>query len=561
MPYNVPTHPARRQHHPQPTTQILLPLSSLNLIRTLAIQLSFITMASLTPSKRTVVEDSQLGGGKRRHRGGQGRTSETSDDTVLDSMCDYIAKPSDSVMETTISSAAFSTNNEERNTGIEQRRNQHVFPETSTEPPPVPTQREQQHDMNSSHSRPPFTAVHYPTGDHTSLPLSMRIIKPFYALCCQCCNQHISQSHPPNPHTVNSDVNKEDEATANDPTPSESSSSIRALQGSILNNPNHEIAALLQEFMSMTQVYGSLQANSGILTTIRFSLPTLRVSAHFHDVDMLALSDFLLKHCNGALSHITRLDFSVAPRSGKLYGMKGIQSHGAIALSRVLASSKHIKEVYLQRNRIGPYGAEAIFLAVARNPFIKTLIMRRCCVGERGAVAFAQIIGSSYICGLQEVDLSVNKMGFKGVLAIEEMLVEKQRQGRKFEMDIEGNLVLQEVMNGVTHGLGIVLSIVATIMMTNRARCADWKTCFWYAIMSLLFNLFCRLRHILLTFPIRSVNHKAADYIRCPSWCCILARPFIIHSSPSDTHVTYSKALTTAQFIFSSLGRTHPFLQ
>ena len=438
-------------------------------------------MASLTPRKRTVVEDSQYGRGKRRYRE-QDKTSETTDDPVTNSVFDYIPKPTDGTIERTSSSATFSTNNDEKNTGIEQRRYENTFAETSTEPQ-VPTEKEENNINSSSYTgrRPPFNSFHYPTSNHASLPLSMQLIKPFY-LFCQCCNQHVSQSHPPNPYAGSNDVNREDEGTTEEANSSKTSTSIHPLQGSILDHPNHEVASLLQEFTSMTQAYGSSQANSGVLTTIRFSLPTLRVSAHFHDVDMLALSDFLLKHANGALSHITRLDFSVAPRSGKLYGMKGIQSHGAIALSRVLASSKHIKEVYLQRNRIGPYGSEAIFLAVARNPFIKTLIMRRCCVGERGALAFAQIIGSSYMCGLQEVDLSVNKMGFKGILAIEEMLVEKERQGRTFEMDIEGNLVLQEVMNGVTHGLGIVLSLVASSMMTNRTKHADWKTFLWYAV-------------------------------------------------------------------------------
>ena len=329
---------------------------------------------------------------------------------------------------------------------------------------------------NHRPNSPSLTSVHL-TGSHLSLPLSMQLMKPFYGLCCQRCNHSISQSHPPNPHIS---YTTDDENDSKEPKATKRIVSSYFLQDSILTNPNHKVACLIHEFTSMTHLYGSSQANSGVLTTIRFSLPTLRVSAHFHDADMLALSDFLLKHCNGALSNVTRLDFSVAPRSGKLHGMKGIQSHGAIALSRVLATSRHIKEVYLQRNRIGPYGAEAIFLAVARNPFIKTLVMRRCCVGERGGVAFAEIIGSSYTSGLKEVDLSVNQIGFKGVLAIEEMLVERQRQGRKFEIDIEGNLVLQEIMNGVTHGLGILLSIFATIMMTNKTKHAHWKTTLWY---------------------------------------------------------------------------------
>ena len=62
---------------------------------------------------------------------------------------------------------------------------------------------------------------------------------------------------------------------------------------------------------------------------------------------MLALVEVLLKHINGHLSYIKRLDFSLASKEGKQLGKKGIRSHGAFALSKVLQISKHIEEVFL----------------------------------------------------------------------------------------------------------------------------------------------------------------------------------------------------------------------
>ena len=262
------------------------------------------------------------------------------------------------------------------------------------------------------------------------------------------------------------------------------------------NNNNNNSAAevsieqILNEYTTACTIYGiSTRINPGVLTTFRFQLPTLRVSGNFFDADMLALSEVLLKHCNGALKYIRRLDFTIAGKEGKDrgYGLgsgfggsgsgkKGIRSHGAYALSKVLQISKYIQEVYLSGNRIGPYGASAIFIATSQNENIQTLLMRGCRILERGALVFAKEIcgddGSK--CGLVEVDLSACRIGFRGCYAIEEALkgrmessdkspyqwdnkkTQEQQQlevlGKKKEdiapmmmIDLEGNMIFQEV--------------------------------------------------------------------------------------------------------------------
>ena len=121
------------------------------------------------------------------------------------------------------------------------------------------------------------------------------------------------------------------------------------------NNSNASIETIIQEYTTACQIYGcSNRINAGILTTFRFQLPSLRVSGSFFDSDMLALVEVLLNHVNGALSYIKRLDFSLAAMDGKQFGKKGIRSHGAYALSKVLQISMHIEEVFLTRNKIGP---------------------------------------------------------------------------------------------------------------------------------------------------------------------------------------------------------------
>ncbi|KAL3785920.1 hypothetical protein HJC23_008115 [Cyclotella cryptica] len=257
------------------------------------------------------------------------------------------------------------------------------------------------------------------------------------------------------------------------------------------NGDVNDIESILQEYTAACQIYGCAdRINAGILTTLRYRLPSLRVSGSFFDADMLALAEILLHHVNGSLSYIKRLDFSLAAREGKQYGKKGIRSHGAYALSKVLQISKYIEEVFLPGNRIGPYGASAIFCAAKNNPTLRTLLMRGCRIGERGAFALvSQILVSDddangrSCCGLREIDMSCNQIGFYGVFAIEKSL-KKRMEGIKarhsnegksldsfvIEVDLEGNLIFQEVMNCVTHGLGIVLAILATIFLSNAAK-------------------------------------------------------------------------------------------
>ena len=52
--------------------------------------------------------------------------------------------------------------------------------------------------------------------------------------------------------------------------------------------------------------------------------------------------------------------------------------------------------------------------------------MRRCNVGERGAASFTKYCVQSFNCGLREVDLSANRIGFVGVKLMESALQKRK---------------------------------------------------------------------------------------------------------------------------------------
>ncbi|KAG7348396.1 hemolysin III family channel protein [Nitzschia inconspicua] len=243
---------------------------------------------------------------------------------------------------------------------------------------------------------------------------------------------------------------------------------------------------IIGEYMCFCRFY-KVTYNAGILTTLRFSLPCMRVTGPFHDEDMLALVEMLLRHGNGALKYISRLDFSIASKEGRHWRntkLVGFTSHGALALAKALQTTKYVRQVFLPRHRVGPYGAAALFLACRTNPSIEVLNLRRCRIGERGAYAFCEIImgmnptdggstdkeGTGH--GLVDVDLSANRIGHQGTAAIEKALEKHLVDGNEesIYVNLEGNLVFPEIMNGITHGLGVLLCLLGGHLLSQRVR-------------------------------------------------------------------------------------------
>lgn len=318
-------------------------------------------------------------------------------------------------------------------------------------------------------------------------------------------------------------------------TPAAAATTITSSSSSSALAQTITIEQLLHEYTTACTIFGcSNRINPGVLTTLRYQLPTLRVSGNFFDADMLALSEILLRHCNGALKYITRLDFSIAAKEGKASsfgggsgnGKKGFRSHGAYALAKVLGMSEYIEEVYLMGNHVGPFGAQAIFSSVGRNErtVLKCLLMRGCRIGERGALSFVRDVlkGNSSTedddegnattrkeIVLEEVDFSANRIGFKGCYEIERALkvsattlnatapsssnaitttstnaatdtttttvwtpsgVKISASAHSLHVDLEANLVFQEVMNCITHGLGIILAIIGSILLSAEVQ-------------------------------------------------------------------------------------------
>ena len=160
-----------------------------------------------------------------------------------------------------------------------------------------------------------------------TLPLSLQLglgLRPFWSMCA-CCNLHTEERTGTTRDAGQPLAGPFGEATRRLNNKTTTSSGDRSCSSSALvaaapspspqrnlvlpgNNDGSTVESLIHQYISACHLYGcSDRINAGVLTTLRFSLPTLRASGSFHDADMLALCEILLPHCNGALSHIRRL--------------------------------------------------------------------------------------------------------------------------------------------------------------------------------------------------------------------------------------------------------------
>lgn len=295
---------------------------------------------------------------------------------------------------------------------------------------------------------------------------------------------------------------------------------------------------ILQHYIQLSKYYHCHEPNAGILTSLKYPNHSIRTSLPFHDIDMLPLIDLLLQHCNNNLSHIHQLDFRVK------YKKQGFTSHGAIGIRELLIKSKYITELLINGNPIGGYGACKIFEGCWNNSNIRVIGMRGCLIHERGGVGFAKLLKgiheskTSYnsdnnndkFCRcleLNKVDLSVNRMGFKGYKEIqlawnEHHLLQDDSGRNSMNINLDGNLVLQEILNGVTHGLGTILGIVGAIVLSNQVKEESWVnrvSCAIYSASLLLLYTSSTLYHSF--FALRTTRSIFAIFDLCAIYILI----------------------------------------
>eukprot|EP00727_Mastigamoeba_balamuthi_P009833 m51a1_g5472 hypothetical protein (519) ;mRNA; r:284814-287301 len=167
------------------------------------------------------------------------------------------------------------------------------------------------------------------------------------------------------------------------------------------------------------------------------------------------------------LARITRLDLS---------GCK-IGSNGAELVANMLASNRTVTQLNLSSCKIGPRGFKAAAAMLSSNATLQSVDMHSNVCYADCAAQLARVVASAKH-SLRYLDVSNCRLSWRGVSALMAAVadVNKSRAvNDKLILISHGNLVKEEVLNTVTHGIGMVLAAVGFIAMiaTHYGRPAD----------------------------------------------------------------------------------------
>ncbi|GMI20055.1 hypothetical protein TrCOL_g10175 [Triparma columacea] len=293
----------------------------------------------------------------------------------------------------------------------------------------------------------------------------------------------------------------------------------------------------LQHYLDVCRFYGT-RPNPGVLSCFRFTLMYLRPTPPFHDRDMLALSETINSFKNTTLNFIKRLDLSHCSRAGRLptLNVKGVRSSGGVAVGKCLQDWRNLEELRLDWNKVGKVGATEIARGLCGALNVTSVSMRGCYIGAVGAEAFGElVVGCKENDKLADINLSVNAIGHQGITRLAQNLADrKERGGGSMIIDIEANMILQEVMNAVTHGVGIILCLIGAVTLSRKStaysflaqRCCRMYSCSLLClyIASTLYHSFFALKNTKYIFSI--LDHSAIYILIAGSYTPFLGITF-----------------------------------
>ena len=185
------------------------------------------------------------------------------------------------------------------------------------------------------------------------------------------------------------------------------------------------------------------------------------------------------------------------------------------SISPALPNLKDLRVLDLQRLGIDGRGLEQAASAICELQNLTELILRHNYLGYNNGTEALEFIVRNAQPTLRFIDISCNSLGYFNVKRIEQAaretrngpvnlhLVEDEpriqpkagdspkrapiRHGGccAYEIDVEGNFVVEEVWNSVLHGVGAVLGLIGTFDLTNKAkghRESIWWACLVYGL-------------------------------------------------------------------------------
>lgn len=310
----------------------------------------------------------------------------------------------------------------------------------------------------------------------------------------------------------------------------------------------------LAQYFSACKLYHT-DADAGLIVMIQHRLPVFKAGRQFGDIGMLPLTRLLRA---GALNHLRVVDLSYSQ----------VTFTGVIALAEALKVNTSVQEILMHNMRVGPLGAEALGSVLGKNNRSVTYVqMRACGLGELGGRHIARHVLENDGACVTHLDLSVNQLGNGAIQEIQRALRARAHRRKTddtitpISVDMEGNLVLEEILNSLTHGVGIFIAFAASIELLNRASLYGLREILSVAVFSaalLLLYTSSTLYHAFFCCKATNKIFKALDHSAIYLLIAGTYTPVISLALRSNP---YAAPLLWFQWICCALGLAMEFLE
>eukprot|EP01105_Mastigella_eilhardi_P018758 TRINITY_DN4373_c0_g1_i3.p1 TRINITY_DN4373_c0_g1~~TRINITY_DN4373_c0_g1_i3.p1 ORF type:complete len:312 (-),score=68.06 TRINITY_DN4373_c0_g1_i3:526-1392(-) len=159
-----------------------------------------------------------------------------------------------------------------------------------------------------------------------------------------------------------------------------------------------------------------------------------------------------------------------------------ISSSGALLLAKLLSENSFITHLDLSCNNIGVRGFKALAQALETNDTLTHFDLHKNKCFATGALVFAEAV-RAYNHQLEYLDMSDVHMGYEGCKYMEEAATacnsrraqitntasdfKKKKAVARIEVVTTCNFDREELLNWVTHGIGLVMGVIATTVLVR----------------------------------------------------------------------------------------------
>ncbi|CAK0803016.1 unnamed protein product [Prorocentrum cordatum] len=290
-------------------------------------------------------------------------------------------------------------------------------------------------------------------------------------------------------------------------------------------------------YLDSCSEYG-LQPSPDVLNQLDVGLSNVSIRSSFGNLDLRALVLLLLDEGGRYLSRLRSLDLSRARLDA---------SSMLLVAQLLLHPSCALEALDLSHQEVGLEGACAVGSAIRASGTLRELRLHGCDLFDEGGQVVLDLLRNS---SLKTVDLQNNIIEFVTCQGIFEVADEKT-----IEVNLDGNRVLDEVFNAVTHGCGVCLGITGMVLLLLKVRSKpDYYKCSVtiYCVSATLLYLFSTLYHSFF-----ALGRTTVEVFRTLDYCGIF---LLISGSYTPFFVIlfhgewWAKALIRGMWISSFLG-------